>query len=338
MGKNQITISFYKLSIRIKVILIIIVIVVGITLSSLAPGFLFSKGNFLLTVEKDMEVIGRIAARMVSNEIGLLKEESRTLAAQIAAAAPPEEDLVEALYNVAKHTRFRDVAILDAQGGGVYYGKPLLWENEYLTNPYAQRAFAGETVLGNPIRDPSGELVIRVWTPLNNNRVLAGILPGTFFCDIIGEFRIWETGGIFILDEHGRFVGHQWAELVLMEHHYIEMGKIEPSLESTGRFFERMIQGGSGLGYYTFNGKERLGFYMPIEKSDGFVLGVAAPMQESPLAQLQRILLISSGIFLGLGIITAFLTGRSIANPFERINEQNLRLEELKKNAESASE
>ncbi|MDR2184587.1 MAG: hypothetical protein LBO80_02805, partial [Treponema sp.] len=270
MGKNQITKSFYKLSIRIKVILIIIAIVVGITLSSLVPCFLFSSRNFLLTVEKDMEVIGRIAEQMVSNEIGLLKEESRTMAARLAAVVP--EDLVEVLHNVAKHTRFRDVAILDAQGGAVYYGKPLMWENEYLTNPYALRAFAGETVLGNPVKDPSGELVIRVWTPLDNNRVLAGILPGAFFCDIIGEFRIWETGGIFILDEHGRFVGHRQAELVLKEYHYIEMGKIEPSLESTGRFFERMIQGGSGLGYYTFNGRERLGFYMPIEKSDGFVL------------------------------------------------------------------
>jgi signal transduction histidine kinase/CheY-like chemotaxis protein len=283
-----------------------------------------------------MEVIGKIAGRMISNEISLLKEETRIVAAQIQGAAA--EDTTEIMRTAAEKSRIRDMAILDNRGRVIYYGKPLLQDDEYLTNPYIQRAFRGETVLGNPVKDPSGELVIRIWTPIGDDRVLVAILPGLFFSNIVAEFRIWETGGIFILDDRGTFVGHRYSELVLQGYNYIEMGKIDPTRESAGRFYETMLQGGSGIGYYIFNGRERLCTYMPIEGSDGFVLGVAAPMQESPLAQLQQVLLIASGIFLGLGILAAFLTANSIARPFEQINEQNTRLAELKRNAESASE
>jgi signal transduction histidine kinase/FixJ family two-component response regulator len=325
-----------KISIHVKVLLIIISIVAVITLSSLVSGFWYSQKRLLETVENDMRLMGRIAAQMIANEIALLKEETRTVAAHLRGASP--EDIAETLRIFAEDSRFRDMAVLDTGGKIVYYGQPLLLEDEHLTNPHTLRAFAGETVLGNPTRDPSGELVIRIWTPLDDGRALAAILPGLYFSDFVAEFRIWQTGSIFILDNTGKFVGHWRTNLVSEELNYIELGKTDPAGASAGRFFETMIQGGSGVGYYTFNGKERLCAYMPIAGSDGFVLGVAAPTAESPLTQLRWVLLVASGIFLGLGILAAFLAADSIAIPIEQIKDQNMRLEELKRNAESASE
>jgi signal transduction histidine kinase/CheY-like chemotaxis protein len=342
MSKNQTNVRMrefsdrLKISIRAKIILIIISIAAAITLSSFVSGFLYSRRHFMETIEKDMRLIGKIAAKMIANEIALLKEETRTVAAQIEGAGAG--DMTETLRAAAEKSRFRDMAILDSRGGVVYYGRPLLKGDEYLGHPYALRAFAGETVLGNTVKDPSGELVIRIWTPLGEGRVLAAILPGLYFSDFVAEFRVWQTGSIYILDNTGKFVGHWRTELVSEERNYVELGKTDPARASAGRFFETMIRGGSGVGYYTFNGKERLCAYMPIAGSDGFVLGVAAPMAESPLTHLRDIILISSWIFMSLGVLAAFLAANSIARPFEQIKEQNLRLAELKKNAESASE
>jgi signal transduction histidine kinase/CheY-like chemotaxis protein len=335
-GTPPVLLPISKVSIRVKVFFIIISIVGVITALGLIPSFLYSRSSFLTTIEDSMMLIGRIAAKMLSNEIALLKEETRALALQIQVEA--KGDLSETLQKVTEKSRFQDLEILDAQGNVTYYGRSLLEGNEHLISPYARRAFAGETVLGNPVKASSGELIIRIWTPLGDGRILAAILPGLYFSDFVSEFRIWETGSIYILDNTGKFVGHWRTELVSEERNYVELGKTDPFRASAGRFFATMIQGGSGTGYYTFNGLERLCAYMPIAGSDGFVLGVAAPMPESSLSYLWKMTVISSAVFMALGILAALLTANSVARPFEHINEQNIRLEELKRNAESASE
>ncbi|MDR1899676.1 MAG: response regulator [Treponema sp.] len=324
------------ISIRIRILLIIVSIVVVITSSSLGVGLLFSRGRFLAAVETDMTLIASISERMVANEIGLLKEEARSMAEQISTAAPG--DLAAALAEAAEKSRFKDIAILDSGGGIINHGAPSLTPNEYLVNSYTRRAFAGETVLGTTVWDSMGKLVIRIWTPLGKNRVMAVVLPGLFFSDIVQEFTVWETGGIYIINAEGTLVAHMNPSLVLKQRNYVEDADLDPSLKSAGEFFKTSLREKSGTGYYTFNGQERLCAYRAIEGSDGFVLGVAAPSDESPLAQINQVLVISAAAFLLLGILAALFAANSIAVPFEQIGKQNIRLAELKKAAESASE
>jgi signal transduction histidine kinase/CheY-like chemotaxis protein len=324
-----------QIPIRSRIVLIIFSFVFGITLSGLTFSSLYSRERFLDTVKDDLEVMTRISGRMISNEINLLKEETRSLADGISPAAP--DNLAEALEREVPASRFSKIAIVDYRGNVVSYGNPCLWEDEYLVDSYARRAFEGETVIGTTLKDPRGELVLRIWTPLGKNHILAVVLPGLYFSDIIREFKIWETGGVFIIDSQGTFVAHRRESLVQEQRNYKESSRTDPSWKSVGDFFQTMVEKENGIGYYTFNGVEHLCAYRYVESSTDWVLGVSAPMVESHFSQLQQVLFISACIFLGLGLVAAFITSSYIAKPFERLNEQNIRLEELKRNAENAS-
>ncbi|MDR1933683.1 MAG: response regulator [Spirochaetales bacterium] len=328
----------FKVPLRSKIVLIIFSLVFVITLSSFVFGSFYSRNHFLDTVKNDLSLMAKISGKLISNEISLLKEETRSLAEQIRLAGRNPENTARALETHIKTSRFSKAAVLDNRGGIISYGDPAFRKDEYLLSPYARQALAWETVIGTASLDPRGDLVLRVWTPLDEGRILAVVLPGLHISDIIMDFKVWETGSVFIIDAQGTFVAHRREQLVLEQRNYIESSRTDPAWKSAGDFFQTMILNGSGIGLYTFNGVERLCAYRYVEGSMDWVLGVSAPMRESPLAQFQQVLFIFSCVFLGLGVLTAFLTANSIAKPFEQLNEQNIRLEELKTKAESASD
>jgi signal transduction histidine kinase/DNA-binding response OmpR family regulator len=130
-------------------------------------------------------------------------------------------------------------------------------------------------------------------------------------------------------------------KMVLERYNFIQAAqgdeRVDPAIKDAGRFYSIMIKGAEGAGIYRYEGTDRVCAYAPISGSDGWMLGVVAIIEESPYAQIQYVLLASAAIFLGLGIAAAFFASRAIAKPFAIINEQNLRLSELKEKAEAAS-
>jgi signal transduction histidine kinase/CheY-like chemotaxis protein len=74
-----------------------------------------------------------------------------------------------------------------------------------------------------------------------------------------------------------------------------------------------------------------------VTGSDNWMLIVAAPIHESPGSRNRIILLISAAIFMGMGIIAALAASNFIVIPFNKIQEQNVHLAELRETAENAS-
>jgi signal transduction histidine kinase/DNA-binding NarL/FixJ family response regulator/HPt (histidine-containing phosphotransfer) domain-containing protein len=323
------------LSIRSKVLLIIISIVLVISLSSLGLSLLFSRNRFLDTVRNDLMVISRIAEEMIANEVKLTKEQTRSSANLLSGASP--EELPAILEKEFEWYRYLALAVLDTNGVIINHGDTVEPNEDLISNEAVQRAFQGETVMATS-RYVKNELVIRVWAPVEGNRVLVATVPALFLSDIVAKFRIWETGSIFVLDAEGTFIAHYNPVLVLQRRNYIEIGKTDPFWQSTAEFFTTMVQGENGIGSYSFGGVDRLCAYTSIESSDGWVLGVSAPINESPLAQINKTLLVFAVVFLVFGVFAASLAANSIAKPFRQIEDQNLRLEELKQAAETASE
>jgi signal transduction histidine kinase/DNA-binding NarL/FixJ family response regulator len=60
-----------------------------------------------------------------------------------------------------------------------------------------------------------------------------------------------------------------------------------------------------------------------VDGSDGWALGVVAPIAETPVSQIREVLLISSIVFLSFGIIAAFFAATSIAIPFKKAEDAN---------------
>ncbi|MDR1885577.1 MAG: response regulator, partial [Synergistaceae bacterium] len=311
----------------------------------MATGMYFSQSHLVETIEYDMTVIGKIAVKLVSSNLRLLKTEADTVAAAALAAALEDAEagpggaLPAALEELTKKHGYLSLAVMDSRGVAASYGDSVP-PDSFADSRYARRAFIGERVITSTETDRGGNLVMRVCVPMGS-RVLVATLPGMFLSDLVSEFRIWASGNIFMVDRTGVMIANYRPQMVLERHNFIqaaeESAEGDYAARAAGRFYSAMIQGREGAGIYSLDGVDRVCAYTPILGSDGWMLGVAAIIEESPYTRIQYVLLVSAAIFLGLGIVAAFFASLAIAKPFRIINEQNLHLSDLKERAEAAS-
>ena len=145
---------------------------------------------------------------------------------------------------------------------------------------------------------------------------------------------------LFLLDDQGTVIANnERGHMVEDRFNSLEIVKKYPRARSTSASFTRlMLQGGKGEGRYSLFDVDRLGVYTDVTGSNtGWVLGVSAPLQGTPAAQVDRLLLLTALILLGLGATAAFFASGLIARPFQTIEEQNRHLAELNEIAQSAS-
>jgi signal transduction histidine kinase/CheY-like chemotaxis protein/HPt (histidine-containing phosphotransfer) domain-containing protein len=121
------------------------------------------------------------------------------------------------------------------------------------------------------------------------------------------------------------------AHLVFGRFNYITMAETEKEYRQMADVYSRMVRGERGVGEYSFEDAAWICAYRPIKGTDGWSLGVACPVIESPLSHVLQSFLISGAVFLGLGIAAALIAARFIARPFEK-------MKDLALVAESASE
>ncbi|MDR2552559.1 MAG: response regulator [Treponema sp.] len=326
------------MSVRVKAFLVIASIVVVITASCIAFSIFLTRTQFVKIIEGDMYLAADLADGLITNRINLLMSNASESVEYMHDL--PQDELPAALEKeVEAFEDFTAMAIFDAAGAVmVSYGEAAT-PPELGRSSYIRRALAGERVISTTRRDPSGELVFHICLPMAGNRALSVTIPGTIFSSLLAAFRIWETGSIFIVDSEGVLVATRYAEHLLNRVNIIDAGKKLEEWASMGAFVQRIIQGGRGVGRYVFNGNERICAYVPITGVGAdWYLGAAAPLSESPGSQVQQLLEITAVLFLVLGFIAAFFASASIAKPFRKIQEQNLRLEELKELAVQASD
>jgi signal transduction histidine kinase/CheY-like chemotaxis protein len=335
--------------IKAKVVVIIISIVTLLTVSSTGVGMYFSRTRFVAALADDMAVISKITVKMVSASIRLLKAEAGTIAAECLSAAMRDAEspsflsgspgyLAKLLEDETRKRGYLALTVMDLRGVVASYGNSAP-SDEFVLNPYARRAAIGERVVSTTQIADDGNLVIRVCVPMGS-RILVVTLPGTYFNGVISEFRIWESGNIFIVDRDGFTVSNYRPQLVIDRFSFIQAGErpgADANDKALQRFFSTLIQSRPGTGVYRYDGFDRVCAYAPISGSDKWTLGVEAVIDESPYAQIRYLLLLSGAVFLGFGILAAFFSASSIAKPFQLIREQNASLAKLKEIAEEAS-
>jgi signal transduction histidine kinase/DNA-binding response OmpR family regulator len=330
------------MSIRVRVILIISGIVALITASSMAISIYFSRIHMVATIESDMMAVSQIASKLVSTNLRLLKTEADVAAAAILSAAMDgvvsgrgERDLPAALEEQAKQHSYMALTIFNSRGVTASYGR-FAPGADFVRSPYVRRAFVGERVITTTEQLGGGGLIVRICVPMGS-RILVATLQGMTFSDILSEFTIWSSGNIMLLDGEGIIIANNHPSLVFERRPLVDLADSDPKTKGPPEYFRRMSSGTAGTGVYRYRGQSRVGAYVPVSGSDGWLLTVAAPIDESPASRTGGVLLLSAAVFMGLGILAALIAGKLIAKPFYLIQDQNLRLEELRQTAEKAS-
>jgi signal transduction histidine kinase/CheY-like chemotaxis protein len=339
------------MTIRLKVTLIISLIVALITISSMSIGTYFSKIHLVKTIEEDMILSGKIAVKLFSTNLSLLKSEADIVATAVLseiienAKKGGEEFAREGfLREQALSHNYLSLSVANNSGIIASYGWQYAPEETFIYGNYMKRAVIGERIITSTETIyketfSKKEIVIRVCVPMGS-RVIIATLPGQILSDIISEFLIWNSGHIFVLDSEGVLIAYNEHELVLERRNFtldINNPNLSPADKEIGIAFANIIRGKPGVSSYRYKGISRVCSYLPIDGTDGWMLGVSAPIDESPVTQIKYVLMLSAGVFLILGIIAACFAANIVANPFYKLSEQSKRLEVLKEAAEKAN-
>jgi signal transduction histidine kinase/AmiR/NasT family two-component response regulator/HPt (histidine-containing phosphotransfer) domain-containing protein len=152
-----------------------------------------------------------------------------------------------------------------------------------------------------------------------------------YFRQLLSIFRIWETGHVFLSDSEGYAVSNPREHWVQERFNYILAAEEDDSFVELAKVVTFMTRGESGFGYYSVYGIPRICLYRPISgSSDGWSMGVVAPLDESPVSNSGAGFVLVGLISVVLSIVAALIASIFIKRPFERIRV-------LKEEAETAN-
>ncbi|MDR2423006.1 MAG: response regulator [Deltaproteobacteria bacterium] len=317
--------------------LVSVAITVAIILTTVGASRYFIKRGIQDTILSDLSIMAKMAENLVSSDIDLLKAEA-WVAVHDLDNVDQSEWLSVLEKEVESHNLFMSVTFLDESGVLAAYGSPVT-PPEYYGSPAAKKALKGLPVLSSTQTLPTGELVFHVFVPMRNRRLAAVTVPGLYFFDILKEFKVWESGSVFLLDQDGKILSSQDLKQVLGEYNVLKDQRDLANVHSFKNFVEGIAPGSHGEGHYVLDQKERLVYYVSIDGSEDYwVLGVSAPLSESPLTFVDRGVVIMTFVFLAMGSLGGWLISGFVDRQFRIINTQYNNLAEMSAIARSASE
>ena len=314
-----------------KAALLIMAIVFIFTAASFLLSMSFTRQNMTEAMEHELRLALDIADRLVSTKIELFKTNAANISVHLLRTSSAKEmtDLIPSLLE--EYNEFLSLTVLNRNGIIAHHGNSLCPSSGYDSSIYLKRALSGEIDISSTHYDEgSKNFIIHIFIPMSQDLVLSATIPAIILSDLISDFKLWNTGNIFIVDEQSTIVANVRTDLVYEQYNFIKEANINPDTRDTGVFFRNMVNTNTGSGRYHFNDQDRFCVYKRVSSTNvGWHIGVVAPINESPLKNVQNGLLLASLVFLVIGAIVSLFVSGSAIKPFKKIQEQNEALTEL---------
>jgi signal transduction histidine kinase/DNA-binding NarL/FixJ family response regulator/HPt (histidine-containing phosphotransfer) domain-containing protein len=283
-----------------------------------------------------MDSVAEVTDRLISSNIDLLKTDLLNVATKSESLF--EEERGEYLtYELSNGVKYRSLTVLSPTGVRESYGaaKPT---DAFLESDEIENAFSGEGLFSSTEKAVDGTQVFFLSVPYGEN-VLIGAIEGEYFSKLIRGVNILDTGNIFIDDSEGNVIAAEDPDWVINKYNYLEISKTDKSYESAGNFVREMLKEREGIARFELRGAERICSYRPVTTSkDGWIVGVVAPIKESPAHGVQNALLMMTLVFMIIAVIVTVPVSRILAKPFDLMSAKNEELEDLNEEVKRASE
>ena len=309
--------SGIRLSIYARILFVIIVIALFIIMFGNLIGAIFLTRSLSNSMEDDMLVSVDIAEQYLTNEIELLKMKAENAAHEIHMfyMASDRQGVLERIIKKYPPYEgfyiFNDKTVLDSWGE--YSVSP-----DLITENFMQKAKAGNSSISNTMHTPNGSIVMFVSAKINDELVLAALLPGLYFSNLLSQFRFWQTGHLFINDGDGFVVANIRPEWVKQRYNFLEMGEADSAYEALAATTKRGIAGERGIGHYSINGVPRITAFRPVSSPDvHWFVAIVAPISESALANIPSGIMLIVVITFILSIAAAILGAHFLKTPYE---------------------
>jgi len=308
------------MTIRLRAVLVIILTNLIIILFSVFVGISYVNWNIDISLDTDLTVMSNMVDHYLSSEIINLKLKAYITAENL-------ERFDESIWHEAifypniSYPEFIGIAILDAGGALIASAGERPAGAEVINDKYVRKAFLGESAISSTVPTDGG-VVFYLAVPLtvSHNRILVLTLPGLYFRLRLSPFVIWDSGHVYMSDSEGYAISNPRENWVNDRFNYIHAADTDKEFTELSDTVKLMINGKSGTGYYTVYGIPRTCSYRPVSGStEGWSLGVVAPLPESPVKNVDVGLLLVGFISFILNVIFALIASNFIKKPFEQI-------------------
>ena len=327
------------MSMRVKSAVIIIIVVLLVTAANLLSGILSVRISLTDAMEEDLAFALSIADDYISAKINRLISDASAVASRLLEAGAIDGFREADVSGIAASIigacgDFTAATVFDREKAVFSYGEPLAPGELTEDADILSRAFGGESVISTTYYSrATGSLVMYVIVPMGTDLVLSLTIPGLTFYDLLSEYRLWETGNIYMLDSAGTVIADCDIELVLNRDNFIRESAEQPGnkdMKNLGAYVQEVISAENGISLYSYNKVERLGVYRKIAGSSvGWHIAIAAPNNESPVSRVQSGLLGAAALFFVVGsVLAVFISGITV-RPYKQIEEQNRNLAKL---------
>ncbi len=281
------------------------------------------------TMNQTMSELAKTASERVSKELDTYKNIAYD-AGSVARLANPKTSIDEKksiMDQRAETHGFQRGNILGNDGISIFDGK------DYSDREYFQKSMNGEVAVSEPlVSKVTGKLTIVISAPLWENGIpntkVIGVVyfipTETFLNDIVNSIKISGGSNTYILNNSGVTIAHGDMEKVTNRENTQENAKSDSSLVPLAAIEKKMTEGKSGFGHYNKKGVKEFLAYAPIEGTDGWSIGLNAPMSDFMDSTITGTVITVVMLILSLivaGIISVVLAGR-IGNPMKACAER----------------
>lgn len=314
-------------SLKRKMLVCIIGLLLLLSIVNLVIGLTVSYKGIMSNLEADLDTTVKITDQAVSEKINGMKERGTAMAGEIARLSiySSLQQKLNTILSTAETYGYIAYGIVDKDGlmGStyeLYNGMSVAADESY------KKALSGEVVISVPHKNNAGEMIVTTWVPIEGtDQVLALILRGSAYSEMIQDIKVGKTGSVFMLDQKGTMIANVRPELVSEQQNLVQKSSTDKSYQSAAEVYSRMIKGESGTDRYDYEGSNRMCAFSPVTASlDGWSVGVTAPRSEM-ITSVKVVfvgMFLSSVIMLAIGVVITFFLANSIADPIIGLNKR----------------
>ncbi len=310
------------------------VVLLAVTIAvNLAISAVLSYNGIRGNAERDLKAIGQTAQVAVSNSLNLAVKNIQLVAAlpDIGGSNAASGRWITGVESKKGAYGFKTLYVADGKGvivssNGDYSGKNIA------STEYFKTAEKGKVFLSAPMKDIAGNFVILTASQVTNNQyagVVVGEMDPQYYSSVVSSrITVGRTGSAFILDKTGVMIANKRPQLVEQRQNSIAEAKTNGSFASEAAVFQKMTAGKTNVETYTDGGAQQICYYQPLAGTDGWSLGVAAPLGEM-MSEFYSIIIgmvSAAAVLLLIGILLARKLAVGISSPIRACSERLLLL------------
>lgn len=216
-----------------------------------------------------------------------------------------------------------DMGVVDMDGNTK---SPIATSINVKDREYFKKAINGENAVSDPVVSiESGKVIIVFAVPIKNNGNVIGALlsiqDGNALSEITNKIKFGKTGTAFMINKEGTSIANADPEKVTSMDNIFNNSKKDPALKPLADIEQKMVNGESGYGEYTYKGVTKACGYSPVEGTS-WSIAITAPKNEvmEGLITLRLVLSILTIIIMVISMIVLFLFTDFFAKPIIAIS------------------